>query len=89
MALKIDHIDARIIMDLQEDASQSQRDLADKIGLSQNACWRRIKQLQEDGVLKGQTARIDRELLGRGLVVFAMIRTRNHSAEWLLSLIHI
>jgi len=83
MALKIDHIDARIIMDLQEDASQSQRDLADKIGLSQNACWRRIKQLQEDGVLKGQTARIDRELLGRGLVVFAMIRTRNHSAEWL------
>jgi len=47
MALKIDHIDARIIMDLQEDASQSQRDLADKIGLSQNACWRRIKQLQE------------------------------------------
>ncbi|SHJ57265.1 transcriptional regulator, AsnC family [Aureimonas altamirensis DSM 21988] len=83
MALKIDHIDARIIMELQEDASQSQRDLADKIGLSQNACWRRIKQLQEDGVLKGQTARIDRELLGRGLVVFAMIRTRNHSAEWL------
>jgi Lrp/AsnC family transcriptional regulator len=83
MALKIDHIDARILMELQEDASQSQRDLADKIGLSQNACWRRIKQLQEDGVLKGQTARIDRELLGRGLVVFAMIRTRNHSAEWL------
>lgn len=83
MALKIDHIDARIIMELQEDASQSQRDLADKIGLSQNACWRRIKQLQEDGVLKGQTARIDRELLGRGLVVFAMIRTRNHSSEWL------
>ena len=70
-------------MELQEDAGQSQRDLADKIGLSQNACWRRIKQLQEDGVLKGQTARIDRELLGRGLVVFAMIRTRNHSAEWL------
>ena len=70
-------------MELQEDAGQSQRDLADKIGLSQNACWRRIKQLQEDGVLKGQTARIDRERLGRGLVVFAMIRTRNHSAEWL------
>ena len=83
MTLKIDHIDARIIMELQEDASQSQRDLADKIGLSQNACWRRIKQLQDNGVLKGQTALIDRELLGRGLVVFAMIRTRNHSAEWL------
>lgn len=83
MTLKIDHIDARIIMELQEDSGQSQRDLADKIGLSQNACWRRIKQLQDSGVLKGQSARIDRELLGRGLVVFAMIRTRNHSAEWL------
>lgn len=80
---KIDRIDAKILTELQKDASQSQRDLAEKVGLSQNACWRRIKQLQESGILKGQAARIDREAIGRGLVVFAMIRTRNHSADWL------
>lgn len=79
----LDQIDTRILMELQRDASQSQRDLADKIGLSQNACWRRIRGLQERGLLLGQTVRINREALGQGLVVFAMIRTRRHSADWL------
>ena len=83
MADELDPIDARILDILQQDAGLSVAEVADRVGLSASPCWRRIKQLQEDGVLKGQTARIDRELLGRGLVVFAMIRTRNHSAEWL------
>jgi len=79
----LDRIDARIMMELQRDASQTQRDLADRIGLSQNACWRRIRNLEERGLILGQTVRINREALGQGLVVFAMIRTRSHSADWL------
>jgi Lrp/AsnC family transcriptional regulator len=79
----LDRIDARILMELQRDASQTQRDLADRIGLSQNACWRRIRNLEERGLILGQTVRINREALGQGLVVFAMIRTRSHSADWL------
>lgn len=79
----LDHIDSRILMELQRDASQTQRDLADRIGLSQNACWRRIRNLEERGLILGQTVRINREALGQGLVVFAMIRTRSHSADWL------
>ncbi|WP_136685429.1 Lrp/AsnC family transcriptional regulator [Falsirhodobacter xinxiangensis] len=79
----LDRIDARILMELQRDAAQTQRDLAEKVGLSQNACWRRIRNLQERGILIGQTVRIDREALNHGLVVFAMIRTRKHSADWL------
>jgi len=83
MKLKLDQIDRRLLAALQSDASLSQRDLADKVGLSQNACWRRLKALREGGVIKGATARLDREKLGLGLVVFVMVRTRHHSADWL------
>src|SRR5690606_12118677 len=73
----------RILRELQADAGQSQRELAEKVGLSQNACWRRIRLMRERGVIRGQTVRLDAQALGYGLVVFAMIRTRSHSAEWL------
>lgn len=80
---KVDHIDTRLLKELQRDASLSQRDLADRVGLSQNACWRRLKALTDEGVLNGSTARVAREKLGLDLVVFVMLRTRHHSAEWL------
>lgn len=80
---KIDHIDTNILKTLQRDASLSQRELAEQVGLSQNACWRRLKALTDEGVLKGSTARVAREKLGLDLVVFVMLRTRHHSAEWL------
>lgn len=83
MTQKIDKIDAQILRELQADAAQSQRELAEKVGLSQNACWRRIRLMQERGIIRGHTVRLDTQALGRGLVVFAMIRTRSHSAEWL------
>ncbi len=83
MASKLDQIDTRILKELQRDASLSQRELADRVGLSQNACWRRLKALTDDGVLRGSSARIAREKLGLSLVVFVMLRTRHHSTEWL------
>ncbi len=83
MSKKIDQIDASILRELQKDATLSQRDLAERVGLSQNACWRRLKALNEDGVLLGSSARIAREKLGLNLVVFVMLRTRHHSADWL------
>lgn len=83
MAKTVDEIDARILREMQRDAAQSQRELAEKVGLSQNACWRRIRLLEERGIIQGQTVRLNAQALGYGLVVFAMIRTRSHSAEWL------
>ena len=53
MTSKLDQIDTRILKELQKDATLSQRELADRVGLSQNACWRRLKALNEDGVLIG------------------------------------
>lgn len=79
----LDSIDKAILRTLQRDASLSQRELADEVGLSQNACWRRLTRLRETGVITGQTVRLDMEQIGFALTVFVLIRTRQHSAEWL------
>lgn len=83
MSRKLDRIDLKILDLLQQDSSLSQRQLAERIGLSQNVCWRRLNRLADEGVLKGQSARIDRTALGLDLVVFVLIRTRHHSKAWL------
>ena len=83
MSKIIDQIDESLLRELQKDASLSQRELADRVGVSQNACWRRLRALTEAGVLLGSSARIDRGKLGLDLVVFVMLRTRHHSADWL------
>jgi Lrp/AsnC family transcriptional regulator len=82
---KIDQIDGKILLELQRDAGLSQRDLAERVGLSQNACWRLLRALDEEGIIRGRTLRLDRDKLGLGLVVFVMIKTRHHSASWLRS----
>ncbi len=79
----MDHIDRRILRALQKNSALSQRELAEEVGLSQNACWRRLKALEESELITGHTIRLDAKRLGLGLTVFVMIRTRHHSAEWL------
>lgn len=83
MTLKLDYFDCRILEELQRDSGLAQRALAEKIGLSQNACWRRLKALEAAGVIRNRTIVINREKLGAGFVVFSMIKTRSHSAAWL------
>ncbi|MBO9399022.1 MULTISPECIES: Lrp/AsnC family transcriptional regulator [unclassified Shimia] len=78
----MDQIDRNILDVLQRDASLSQREVAERVGLSQNALWRRLKRLEEEGVLQGARMRIDPAALGLDLTVFVMVRTRNHSVEW-------
>ncbi len=85
MEKKFDQIDRALLRALQRDARLSQRDLADSVGLSQNACWRRLKALYESGLIEGHTIRLDAARLGLGLTVFVMIRTRHHSRDWLQS----
>jgi len=83
MLRKIDEIDRKILRELLRDAAQPQRELADKVNLSQNACWRRINSMRESGLINRQTLHLNAEALGFGLVVFMMVQTRNHSVEWL------
>lgn len=79
----LDPLDRKILKVLQQDARLSQREIADRVGLSQNACWRRLKVLEERGVIRGHTIRLDPQELGLGLTVFVMVRTRHHAREWL------
>lgn len=81
--VELDSLDKSLLRALQQDASLSQRELAEKIGLSQNACWRRLTRLRDSGIIQGHTIRLDMAAIGMGLTVFAMVRTRHHSAQWL------
>ena len=75
--------DRRILKCLQSDASQPIESIADQIGLSRNACWRRIKALEDQGIIKGRVALVDPVKVGTGLSAFIMIRTNRHEPEWI------
>lgn len=79
---KIDRIDLKVLNCLQQQAGLSQRELAERAGISQNACWRRLQRLGAEGILRGSHADIDLAALGLDLTVLVMIRTRHHSKEW-------
>lgn len=80
--IDIDPKDAEILTVLQRDGNLSQRELADRVGLSQNALWRRLKRLTEAGVIQGYGARIDPVAVGLDLTVFVLARTRHHDKAW-------
>ncbi len=79
----IDEIDRRILGELQRDATLSADQLSERVNLSRNACWRRVRRLEDDGIISGRVALVDAEKLGLGLSVMILIRTKNHDPEWL------
>ncbi len=79
----MDEMDRRILRILQEDSGLSTSDVARQVGLSASPCWKRIKRLQDDGIIKRQTAVLDASRLGFGLTVFVSIKTGEHSKNWL------
>ncbi len=83
MATDLDEIDRTLLRLLQTDAAQSVDALADAVHLSRNACWRRVKRLEADGVVRKRVALVDPAAVGLGLLAFVLIRTNDHSAAWL------
>jgi Lrp/AsnC family transcriptional regulator len=81
--ISLDRQDFRILAALQEDAGKAIAELAEAVGLSTNACWRRIKRLEELGVIRGRVALLDPEKLGLGVTVFVSVRTNEHNDAWL------
>ena len=82
----IDAADLRILGVLQEDAALSIGEVAERVNLSQNACWRRIKRLEEDGVILRRVALLNAARLEAGVTVFVTIRAAEHSDSWLAEL---
>lgn len=81
--INLDRIDRRILALLQEDATRSVAEVAECVGLSATPCWKRIKRLENVGVISRRVAILDRDLLGLGVTVIVAVRAARHSEEWL------
>jgi Lrp/AsnC family transcriptional regulator len=79
----IDDIDRALLAALQGDSSLSVDQLSEQVHLSRNACWRRIKRLEEEGIIRARVALLDPAKLNLGLTAFIAVRTAHHEAGWL------
>ncbi len=81
--VQLDKIDKKIIVLLQHDATLQVAEIAKRVGLSQTPCWKRIKRLEESGIIKARVAIIDAKAINASVVMFVTIKTNDHSDEWL------
>ncbi|MCC7199871.1 MAG: Lrp/AsnC family transcriptional regulator [Gammaproteobacteria bacterium] len=73
MAEGLSKVDLRILEQLQLDSSISSGELAEKVGLSQSPCWRRLQRLKEEGYIRGQVALLDPAKFGPSMYIFAYL----------------
>lgn len=79
--MKLDRYDRAILSELQLDARLSNQELADRIGLSPSPCLRRVRRLEELGLVAGYRAILDARTLGLSLMAFIQIRMDRHTPE--------
>ena len=72
----MDKIDRAILRELQNDGRLSNQELAQRVGLTPSPCMRRVRQLEQDGVIQGYRAVIDREAVGRSFEVLVSIEVK-------------
>lgn len=77
-AEELDAFDLRILDALQGDATLSSAELAERVGLSQSPCWRRLNRLKQAGYIRDQITRLDRRKLGFNTLVFAHVKLSAH-----------
>ncbi|MDP0927253.1 MULTISPECIES: Lrp/AsnC family transcriptional regulator [Paracoccus] len=80
--VRLDEVDRKILSLLQQDASLSLDQIADRVGASKTPVWNRIRKLREAGVIRRQVAILDPEALGLEACFFVLIRTSEHDREW-------
>ena len=79
----MDSRDRRILQLLQQDATLTAAELAERVGLTTTPCWRRIQRLEKDGYIQSRVALLDRHRMNVGVSVFVAVRAASHSADWL------
>jgi len=77
----IDETDRRILRAMQLDGTLTVSDIAERVGLSQSPCSRRISRMTEEGIILGKTVRLDRKKLGFDAVVLARIKLTEHGRQ--------
>lgn len=81
MSEELSTIDLRILEQVQRDCSLSTSELADRVGLSQSPCWRRLQRLRDDGYITRQVALVDRTKFGANLFIFATLKIQSLTEE--------
>lgn len=77
--VQLDRTDIRILDALQKNARLTNAELAEQVGLSLSPCWRRLKRLEEIGVIEGYQAVLNRKVLGLGVTAFVRIDIERHT----------
>ena len=80
--MQLDRQDIVLLSILQKDSSQSVGELADTVGMSKSACWRRLQKLEKEGVIRQRVALLDANALNLSLTVYISVRTNQHNDEW-------
>ena len=79
----LDRTNLELLGFLQRDSSIAIEKLAEQVSLSRNACWRRIKALEDAGLILRRVALLDPVGLGLPLVALVVVRTNQHEKDWL------
>jgi Lrp/AsnC family transcriptional regulator, leucine-responsive regulatory protein len=78
---RLDRQDVVLLNELQRDSHQTVQQLAERVGLSSTPCWKRIKEMEGNGIIRGYTALIDREKVGLALCVIAEVNLTRHNED--------
>lgn len=78
----LDRRDRELLHLLQNDCSVCLQELAAAVNLTPNPCWKRIKRLEDEGVIIGRVALLNKEKLNLSLTAFVLIKTQQHNHEW-------
>ena len=78
----LDKTDRTLLALLQKDCTLSLQALADAVNLTTTPCWKRLKKLEDDGIIRARVALLDGEKLGLSLTAFMLIKTQQHSSDW-------
>ena len=74
----LDHIDFNILRELQSDGRLSNQELATRVGLSPSPCWRRVKRLEEEGIIKQYVALLDPDRIGLPIMAYCQVMLEKH-----------
>lgn len=69
----------KILSELQKDCRITNSELAQKVNMSQSPCWRHVKKMEQDGIISGYAAKLDRRKLGLGVLVYVSIEIDSHN----------
>ncbi len=82
-AAELDRIDREILRLIMQDSARSLAEIAQEVGLTPTPCWKRIRRMEEAGVITGRVALVDPALVGLPISVFVAVETGDHSGDWI------